>query len=515
MRTAGRTLTVLLLTLALAAGLLLPAGAREGEDGWRAALDAAVEYALDTRPRTGTGGGEWTALALARSGAAGTEDWLAEYWETLEETVAAAEGVLSQRKYTEYARAVLAVTALGEDPRDVAGYDLLASLGDWTAVTRQGVNGAAFALIALDCGDYPVPAAPEGEEQTSREGCVDYLLERELPGGGWALSGTEAEADVTAMVLQALAPYAGGTAAGAVERGLARLEELKGPEGQYALHRTANAESTAQAVIALCTLGEEPGEDVVAALLSFQLPDGSFSHVAGGGSDPMATEQALCALAALARQAAGESALYDMAAAAAGGPVPRPVTLPGATFDDIQGHPDQEDIEALASRGIAAGTGEGLFQPGAAMTRAEFAAMVVSALSLTPDAGAAEFADVVPDAWYAPFVGAATEVGVTAGTGEGTFSPEETIPLEQAAVMVARAAALCGLDTAVTPEEAGTLLAAFPDGADCSHWAREGVAFCVRAGILDGGTLQPGRDTLRCDMARMLTRLLDGAGLLV
>ena len=113
MRTAGRTLTVLLLTLALAAGLLLPAGAREGEDGWRAALDAAVEYALDTRPRTGTGGGEWTALALARSGAAGTEDWLAGYWETLEETVAAAEGVLSQRKYTEYARAVLAVAALG------------------------------------------------------------------------------------------------------------------------------------------------------------------------------------------------------------------------------------------------------------------------------------------------------------------------------------------------------------------------------------------------------------------
>ena len=173
---------------------------------------------------------------------------------------------------------MLALTALGEDPRDVAGYDLLASLGDWTAVTRQGVNGAAFALIALDCGDYPVPAAPEGEEQTSREGCVDYLLERELPGGGWALSGTEAEADVTAMVLQALAPYAGGTAAGAVERGLARQEELKGPEGQYALHRTANAESTAQAVIALCTLGEEPGEDVVAALLSFQLPDGTVLH---------------------------------------------------------------------------------------------------------------------------------------------------------------------------------------------------------------------------------------------
>ena len=141
--------------------------------------------------------------------------------------------------------------------------------------------------------------------------------------------------------------------------------------------------------------------------------------------------------------------------------------------------------------------------------------MVVSALSLTPDAGAAEFADVAPDAWYAPFVGAATEAGVTAGTGEGTFSPDETIPLEQAAVMVARAAALCGLDTAVTPEEADALLASFPDGADCSHWAGEGVAFCVRAGILDGGTLQPGRDTLRCDMARMLTRLLDGAGLLV
>ena len=500
MRRLRRAGAALLLALVLAAGLL-PAGALEGGSDWRAALDAVTDYTLAREPHVGTGGGEWAALGLARSGAAGAEGWLADYRAALEDHVAAEDGVLSARKYTEYARTVLAVTALGGDPRDVAGHDLLAPLGDWTAVTRQGVNGAAFALIALDSGDWPVPAAPAGAEQASRERYAALLLERELPGGGWALSGTEADPDVTAMVLQALAPYP--EAGEAVERGTARLRALLAGGAD-------SAESLAQGVIALCTLGEDPGEELTDALLAFQRPDGGFAHTAAGGSDPIATEQALCALTALARREAGERPLYDMAWA----PAVRPVTLPGATFDDIQGHPDQAAIEALACRGIAAGTGDGRFEPDAPMTRAEFAAMVVSALSLTPDAGAADFDDVAPDAWYAPFTGAAVKAGVAAGTGAGTFSPDETIPLEQAAVMVAQAARLCGLDGGFAPGEAEELLAGVPGGADCSDWARAGVALCLREGILDAGGLEPGRDTLRCDMARMLFRLLDGAGLL-
>ena len=72
-------------------------------------------------------------------------------------------------------------------------------------VTKQGLPGAIFALIALDCKDYSLP---EGSEVT-REALVDYILENEYEGGGWAIIGDSADVDVTAQALQALTPYMG------------------------------------------------------------------------------------------------------------------------------------------------------------------------------------------------------------------------------------------------------------------------------------------------------------------
>ena len=78
------------------------------------------------------------------------------------------------------------------------------------------------------------------------------------------------------------------------------------------------------------------------------------------------------------------------------------------------------------------------------MTRAEFATIVVRALGLTPaDTGA--FVDVASTAWYSPYVGAASTYGLINGVGEGRFSPDGTITRQEAAVMVSRAAELCGI----------------------------------------------------------------------
>ena len=57
-------------------------------------------------------------------------------------------GVLSDNRYTEYSRAVMALKSIGKDPTDIGGYDIEKPLEDFDAVVSQGLNGAIYALIA-------------------------------------------------------------------------------------------------------------------------------------------------------------------------------------------------------------------------------------------------------------------------------------------------------------------------------------------------------------------------------
>lgn len=265
-----------------------------------------------------TFGSEWLVIALARSG----RDVPDSYYDSVVKAVQSAKGQLSDKKSTEYARTILALTAIGKDPADVGGYDLLARLADMDDVTYQGINGAIFALLALDSGKYDVPAAAEGGTQVTRDGLVAYILAQQLSDGGWALSGTSADPDVTAMALQALAPYRTGdeTVDTAVDKGVQLLSDMQLSDGGYSSWGTLNSESCAQVLIALATLGIDPVSDsrfvkngltVLDALLAYAV-SGGFRHTVDGEADAIATEQALCALTAYARLLDGKTALYDM-----------------------------------------------------------------------------------------------------------------------------------------------------------------------------------------------------------
>lgn len=285
--------------------------ATDWQTPYKRALDEAAKRELAF-------GDEWLAIALARSGKTVPEG----YYDSILKAVQAAEGNLSDTKYTEYSRTILALTALGKNPADVGGYDLLSKLADMDKVTYQGINGAIFALIALDSGHYEVPAAPEGATQTSREALVAYLLDAELPEGGWTLSGSAADVDITAMVLQALANYQSEEEVkSAVERGLNTLSALQLADGGFGSWGTVNSESCAQVIIALTALGIDPATDSrflkhgfspLDALCAFYT-EGGFRHSKDGAVDAMATEQALCALTAYYRFTNHLSALYDMA----------------------------------------------------------------------------------------------------------------------------------------------------------------------------------------------------------
>ena len=308
------------LLLLLALSLLLSACAAPAPES---ALDACAAYLLRAvpAPDVGSVGGEWAVLGLARSGCAVPDGYYDDYYARVETRVRACGGVLDAHKNTEYSRLILALTAIGKDPRDVAGYNLLLPLGDFEQTVSQGINGAIFALLALSSGDYVPAQNPDAGVQATRQLYLDEILSSQLPDGGWSLAGGEADVDLTAMALQALAQYrTQPDAADAAARGIEALAGLQNEDGSFSAWGEASCESAAQVIVALTALGIAPddarfvknGQTPEDQLLRFSCGDGSFRHTLSGTSDLMATEQALYALAALRRAQNGETTLYDM-----------------------------------------------------------------------------------------------------------------------------------------------------------------------------------------------------------
>ena len=91
-----------------------------------------------------------------------------DYYARVEKYVKNCAGVLHERKYTEYSRVILALTAIGRDPSNVAGYNLLTPLGDFEKTIWQGLNGPIWALIALDSGSYDIPEKPRRQRPRPR-----------------------------------------------------------------------------------------------------------------------------------------------------------------------------------------------------------------------------------------------------------------------------------------------------------------------------------------------------------
>lgn len=289
------------------------------------AYDRASAYltAAVSAPRYGSLGGEWTVLALARGGADTKTAYFTDYYAALEQTVREANGVLSERKYTEYSRVILALSALGKDARDVAGYDLTLPLGDFEKTKAQGMNGAIYALLALDSRDYPMPQNAAASTQATRQLYVDAILAAQLTNGGWSFMGEDADPDLTAMALQALAKYREQSSVQlAANRALVCLSAMQNAGGGFSSWGSENAESCAQVLLALnaLDLGTDDsrfvknGHSALDALLTYQNADGGFCHEHGGETNLMASEQAVCALASLVRAERGESSFYRMAA---------------------------------------------------------------------------------------------------------------------------------------------------------------------------------------------------------
>jgi len=476
-----------------------------------------------TNPTVGAVGGEWTVLGLARSGAVVPDGYFDKYYENVLSYVKANDGVLHSTKYTEYSRVALALGAIGKNPENVGGYNLVKPLLDYDKVIKQGINGPVWALIALNSRNYD---ADEAEEKY-----INYILEHECSGGGWALSASgTAESDITAMTLIALSHYRDKKEVNdAVNRGIEFLSEAQNSKGGYSAYDVESSESAAQVLTALSVLGisdtdkrfVKNGKSVIDNILSFSNDDGSFSHI--GESDIMATEQCFYALVSAKRLSEGKTSVFDMSDVeivhdkkqdVSGVNVPG-VIIPGRTFDDISAHECREAVEALAERGIINGTSEKIFEPDRNMTRAEFTALVVRASGL-PIQNAVIFSDIESGSWYEDYVNTAYLNGIVKGVSETEFNPCGIITKEQAAVMIERMAVICGMENTADNEAVRNVLAEFVDYTDVSEWAKSSVAFCYSNNILDRSEIYiyPFSEIKRYQIAEMLYNMFKGAGLI-
>ena len=281
-------------------------------------------------PGVGSIGGEWMVIGLARSGRAVPDGYYANAEAYVRES-ADENGRLHRAKSTENSRMILALTAIGADVTNVGGVNLLNGLSDFNFLSKQGNNGPIWALIALDSGDYELPAGAN----YLREMLVQAVLNMQLEDGGWAFAGTQADSDMTGMALQSLARYyvrEGETQTfavdvnPAVDAALDRLSQMQFDDGSFGTfdgngNIVPTSESISQVVTALCALGIDPnaderfiknGRSAIDALLDYYVEGGGFKHLLDNDRDGMATEQAYYALTAYARLLAGKTRLYDM-----------------------------------------------------------------------------------------------------------------------------------------------------------------------------------------------------------
>jgi hypothetical protein len=200
----------------------------------------------------------------------------------------------AQDSAAEAAKAALAAVALGLDPEDAGGIDLIAVVeGEYDAAT--GLYGAdAFSqgltMIGLACTGNGVPAA-----------AVAALREMQLDDGGWGFDGAS-DPDTSAVALQALLAAGAPLTDGDVAAAVAYFKAGQASDGGWGFSATeSNASSTAYAIQALIAAGEpigtaayeQGGVTPIEYLLSQQLPDGSFA-----GFDPgFAANQVVPALA--------------------------------------------------------------------------------------------------------------------------------------------------------------------------------------------------------------------------
>ena len=260
-------------------------------------------------------GNEWELMTLSRLNMLEKND-KDEYMEKLKTYISDNPPVNA----TDYAKYSIVADSFGPEYSSFYDDEYTDTYSDPEFAQKQGINGAVYALIALNA----VPR--EKDRQSSAEKLVDYILSSQLEDGGWTFYGNVYDPDMTGMVIQALAPYYNSKnnnkITQAVDKAISLLSDVQNENGTYSSYGSENCESTAQVVTALSSVGIDSdkdnrfiknGKSALDALKSFyNTGEGTFSHIVGAESNKYSTAQAFYALCAYYRFSNGMTILYDM-----------------------------------------------------------------------------------------------------------------------------------------------------------------------------------------------------------
>ncbi len=275
----------------------------------KASGQADVQGWIDTALKDGADGtGGWYLIALRQHGEG--YDWSA-CREALERK-AEETGTGSMTKRLRMSLTLLSLGSGSAFPAE-------------TAAMLRGDEPLMTAVFALHLFNNGVASDACGAEEMLRR-----LLDLQLADGGWAVIGEACDVDCTAMALQALAPYYGAReqVTAAADAALAALSARQLPNGGFTGMGMESAESCAQGLLALSSLGINcekdgrfirDGNTVLDAMLRFRTEDGGFAHAPGGAANATATVQAFYSLAGYSRLLRGEGPYYVLDRAEAEG----------------------------------------------------------------------------------------------------------------------------------------------------------------------------------------------------
>jgi S-layer homology domain len=293
--------------------------------------------------------------------------------------------------------------------------------------------------------------------------------------------------------------------------------------GEFALNLEGQTTSSQAATDGLQSSG---------SIFSAVLPTAATAQVSPQAPKPQATTPALvpqtkpnrandndligdvlpAAAPAAAIIAAGAGASPAPAAPAATAPPPAaPITAAVTSFPDVP--PDywaRPFVEALAKQGITVGSPDGTFRPDQAVTRAEYAALVQKAFDQQESQGSISFTDVPADFWGVTAIDQAVKKGFIKGYPNGSFEPNK--PITRLEVLLSLVNGL-GLPRPDKPEEVVTL---FQDSAQIPPWAVPAAGTAAESNIVVNypaiDTLNPSQPTTRAEVAALIHQALVASG---
>ncbi|MDD7510932.1 MAG: hypothetical protein PUK21_00885 [Peptostreptococcaceae bacterium] len=246
-------------------------------------------YEKIENPGIGAIGGDWAVFDIKHSGIEVDDGYFDAYYDSVRAALKVGDGVLDAKNYTTYARVGRAVRAIGKDPTNIDGHNLIEKLDNYEKIVSQGIHAPMHALITANYCGYKL----ENEEKYKAMVIEELINEGDI-------GGDPAEADYLGMGLSALGAYKDEPEVRkAVEKVLERLGEMQKEDGGF-----GNCEATAQVILGLCSQNIDPTKNMLHKKSKKSCLDGlmeyevgsAFCHDLGQGENEMATEQALMAL---------------------------------------------------------------------------------------------------------------------------------------------------------------------------------------------------------------------------